>query len=398
MINIVEKSKCCGCTACSNICPQKAIEMVKDDEGFLYPSVDKSKCNNCNLCTKICPVLNKKTVEKKQKGYVLNNKEENIRADSTSGGAFTPIAEYVLDRNGVVFGASYNSNLEVIHIYIEKKEELYKLRGSKYVQSFLGDSFKKVKEFLENDRFVCFSGTPCQIEGLKNFLGKDYEKLITVDVMCHAVPSPLVFEKYKSFIKKTKLNNEEIESIIFRDKSKYGFKYSTMTVKSSKKEYYRGVETDPFLRSFFGDLSDRPSCYDCAFKKQYHESDFTIWDCFIAEKFNKKLDDDKGTSRMLVNTEKANQIFDEINNKFEFTEITPEKLTENVKEMTNSVNLPEKRKDFFADINKLDEEAFFKKYFPDSLKVKVERFIRITLIKTGIYKKVKTLAKKILRK
>lgn len=398
MIKIQEKSKCCGCTACMNICPKQAIKMVEDEEGFLYPKIDKEKCIDCGLCENVCPVINAKEQKKEQKGYILNNKDKNIRADSTSGGAFTPIAEYVLDRKGVVFGATFDKDFKVIHKYIEKKSEIGIFRGSKYVQSDLGNSFAQVEKILKSDRYVCFSGTPCQIEGLKRYLKKDYEKLITVDVMCHAVPSPLVWKKYFNYIRKSELNNEKVEKVLFRDKSKYGFKYSTMTLKSKNNEYSRGVETDPYLRAFFGDLSDRPSCYDCAFKKQYHESDFTIWDCFIAEEFDKKLDDDKGTSRMLINTEKGKIIFKEIENKFDVTEVNVEKLVENVKEMLYSVKLPEKRKDFFYDINILDEEEFFNKYFPNNLKVKLKRIARITLIKAGIYKQTKKVVKKILRK
>lgn len=397
-IVVENKENCTGCTACKSTCPKHAIEMVEDEEGFLYPKVDLEKCVDCGLCKKACPVLNSKDNKINQKGFVLNNKDEGIRADSTSGGAFTPIANYVLDNKGVVFGAAFDSNYKVIHTYIENKNDIHIFRGSKYVQSYLGDSFIKVKEFLKDGRMVCFSGTPCQIEGLKKYLEKDYDKLITVDVMCHAVPSPLVLRKYISFIKKYKLKNEKIEKILFRDKSKFGFKYSMMTLKSKNYTYSKGVDTDPYLRAFFGDLSDRPSCYKCAFKKKYHISDFTIWDCFVAEKFEKSLDDDKGTSRMLINSLKGIEIFKQINDNYKFKEIEVDFLTENVKEMLHSVNLPIKRKSFFEDINKMEEDEFFKKYFPDSIKVKLERTIRVFLAKTGLYKKIKSLVKGILRK
>lgn len=398
MIKIEDKAMCCGCTACKSICPTKAIEMVEDEEGFLYPKIDERKCINCGLCDKTCPVLNAKKKKKEQEGYVLNHKQDSIRKDSTSGGAFSPVAEYVLQKNGVVYGAMFDENFNVMHGYIENKEDLTKLRGSKYVQSFLGNSYKEIKQFLEIGRYVCFSGTPCQVEGLKKFLNKEYENLVTVDVMCHAVPSPLVWKKYFEYIKKNKLDCEEVEKVSFRDKSKYGFKYSTMTLKSKNKEYYRGVETDPFLRAFFGDLSDRPSCYKCAFKKLEHESDFTIWDCFIAEKFDKTLDDDVGTSRMLINTEKGNKIFDKIKENFCYTKVDVEELTKDVKEMLNSVNLPNERKNFFSDINEMKTDAFFEKYFKENFKVILERDIRIFLIRAGIYKKIKKIVKKFLRK
>ena len=398
MIKIENKAECCGCTACMSICPKNAIEMIEDEEGFLYPVVNEEKCINCRLCEERCPVLNSKKNKKEQDGYVLNNKQNDIRKDSTSGGAFTPIAEYTLKQKGVVYGAMFDENFNVVHGYIEDKKDLTKLRGSKYVQSFLDKSFKDIKSFLENGRYVCFSGTPCQVEGLKKFLNKEYKNLITVDVMCHAVPSPLVWRKYFEYIKKNKLNNEDVEKVLFRDKSKYGFKYSTMTLKSKSKEYYKGVETDPFLRAFFGDLSDRPSCYNCVFKKQEHESDFTIWDCFIAENFDKTLDDDAGTSRMLINTEKGKEIFENIKDNFYYTKVNVGDLTKDVKEMLCSVNLPEERKEFFKDIKNMESKKFFEKYFKDTLKVKIERNVRILLIKSGLYKQIKKIAKKVLRK
>lgn len=396
-INITSKEDCCGCTACANICPKDAIEMKADNEGFLYPVVDKEKCVDCGMCKKVCPVLNSKERTFEQKAYIGNNKNEQVRKESSSGGAFSVIAEHVLKKNGVVFGAAFDKDFNVHHTYVESTMDLTKFRGSKYVQSYLGDTYKKVKEFLENNRLTCFSGTPCQIEGLKKYLRKDYDNLITIDVMCHAVPSPLVWQKYLRF-EKSKLNGKNIKLISFRDKSKYGYKYSTMTIKTDKDQYSKGVETDPYLRAFFGDLSDRPSCYACKFKKQCHESDFTIWDCFITENFDKSLDDDKGTSRVLINTNKGREIFEKIKSNFKCIEVKPEDAVKNVKEMLHSVNVNSNRKKFFEDINSLNEEEFFKKWFPDSIKVKLERFTRVIMAKTGIYSAVKKMAKKILRK
>ncbi len=397
MIEIKEKSQCCGCTACSSICPKKAVVMKQDEEGFMYPIIDKRKCVNCGLCDKVCPVKNVNKEMFEQKAYIVNNKNDEIRKDSTSGGAFTPIAEYVLNQGGVVYGAAFDKNYNVVHTYVDNKESLTILRGSKYVQSFLGDTFKQVKDLLNDNRIVCFSGTPCQIEGLKKFLQKDYKNLITVDVMCHAVPSPLVWKKYLNY-EASKLKGKKIKKVLFRDKSKYGYKYSTMTIKTDKDEYSRGVESDPYLRAFFGDLSDRPSCYDCKFKKQCHVSDFTIWDCFIVDNFDKNLDDDKGTSRILINTENGRNTFEKIKGSFNYTEVQTDSLVKNVKEMLQSVEMNEKRTKFFKDLNEMNEEEFFKKWFPDTIKVKVERTARVTMARTGVYKCIKKIAKKVLRK
>ena len=397
-IELNYKEDCCGCTACKSICPQNAIEMEEDEEGFLYPTINKDKCINCGLCKKTCPIINKNEKnEKEQKAFIINNKNDEIRRESTSGGAFTPIAEYIINKGGVVFGATFDNNYNVIHTYVDKAEELYKFRGSKYVQSDLKDTFKEVKKFLDNNRYVCFSGTPCQIEGLKKYLGKEYSELITVDIVCHAVPSPLVWKKYLKFIK-SKYKNAKIKKILFRDKSKYGYKYSTMTIKGDNIDYSQGVETDPYLRAFFGDLSDRPSCYNCKFKKQYRVSDLTIWDCFEPERFKKELDDDKGTTRILIHSNKGKELFDNIKDNFTYIEVKPEELTKGVKEMFKSVKMNKKRTAFFEDINQINEGKFFNKYFPDSLKVKCERIIRKKLAKTRIYKGTKKAIKKILRK
>ena len=399
MIENENKENCCGCTACKNICPKNAIEMKEDEEGFLYPNIDKEKCIDCGLCKKVCPIINKVPNKPpiQQEAYVVNNKNVLVRKQSTSGGAFTAIAEYVIKNNGIVYGASFVNNFNVQHNYTTNINDLQKFRGSKYVQSDVKNTFREVRDFLNAGKMICYSGTPCQIEGLKKYLGKEYENLITVDVVCHAVPSPLVWRKYLHYQKK-KLKMNNIIQVLFRDKSKYGYKYSTMTIKADNKIYQAGVETDPFLRAFFEDLSVRPSCYNCQFKKQYRVSDFTIWDCFEVEKFDNKLDDDKGTSRILIHTKKGKKVFDEISNQFDYKNIDVDDIVQGVKEMYFSVSKNQNRENFFKDINQLEEEEFFNKYFPDNIKVKVERTIRKVLAKLGIYNKIKKVAQRILRK
>lgn len=228
-------------------------------------------------------------------------------------------------------------------------------------------------------------------------MGKKYDKLITVDVVCHAVPSPLVWRKYIEY-QKQKLDIDKIDKILFRDKRKYGYKYSTMTIESKDKVYAMGVETDPYLRAFFGDLSDRPACYQCKFKKQYRVSDFTIWDCFVVENFDKSLDDDKGTTSILIHSEKGKNVFKAIENKINCKNIKVDDLVKNVKEMYDSVSINSKRKQFFKDINNIKGQEFFNKYFSNNFKSKTERNIRIFLVKTGLYKKIKKVVKKILRR
>lgn len=392
-IEVDIKENCCGCTACKNICPANAIEMKEDKEGFLYPIVNEEKCIKCELCKKVCPVLNVKNEAKEQHAYIFQNANNDIRRQSTSGGAFSAIAEKIIDKNGIVYGVIFDKDFNVIHKGIENKEELYKFRNSKYVQSNLKDTFKEIKENLEKDRVVCFSGTSCQIEGLKNFLGKKYDKLLLVDVVCRAVPSPLIWKKY---LKLKRQENKDIDKIYFRDKL-YGYKYSNFSIYNSQNNliYHNGVESDPYLRAFFSNICDRPSCYNCKFKKLNRESDITLWDCFNVEKYNSKLDDDKGTTRILTNTIKGKRFVEELGVIHNLEEIDVELATENFLAMFQPVKYNSERNNFFEDVGKLEEKELFTKYFSDNITVKSERIIRKLLLKTGIYKKILNLGKRI---
>ena len=371
---------------------KEAIEMVPDEEGFLYPKVNKEKCIKCGKCKKVCPVLNNKNRDKfKQKGYIFQYKDKEIRKQSTSGGAFTAIADYVIERNGVVFGAAFDKNFNVVHQSAKNKEDLEKFRNSKYVQSDLKNTFKEVKELLENNILVCYSGTACQIEGLISYLGKKYDNLITVDVICRAVPSPMLWKKYLEY----RIKNNNPKKIYFREKF-YGYKYSNLTMRDNSKVFYHnGVDTDPYLRAFFSNIAVRPSCYNCKFKEQLHKADFTIWDCFDVDKYDSSFDDDIGTTRVLLNSEKAIKIFDEIKLKHNTKEVEVGFLVSNFHQMFNSVKYNSKRKEFFDDLKTEDFESIISKYFPNSFKCKIEKYARIALIKLRIYKPLVRLGKKV---
>lgn len=393
-IKIEEKDLCCGCTACYSICPKNAIEMVRDKEGFLYPRVNKEKCINCGMCKRVCPILNKDELNNfKPRAYLFQNKNEKIREDSTSGGFFSSIGEYVIENNGIVYGAAFDKDFVVNHEGATKIEELKKFRKSKYVQSNQNDCFKAIKQNLEKGKLVCYSGTPCQVGGLKSYLRKEYENLILIDIMCHSVPSPLVFERYKNYILK-KMNANKILSVNFRDKIKYGYKYPMMTVETDNGIYSEGIDTDPYLRAFFSDVSVRPSCYNCQFKTMKRVSDITIWDCFNINEIDKSFDDDKGTTRLLIQSEKGEQLLKKLKN-IKLKELDINIATKRVKEMTSSVNYNDKRKAFFENI---DNNNVFEKYYPINAKTKLNSFIRKTLAVTGVYSSVKSFAKKILRK
>lgn len=391
-IKIEDKELCCGCTACYSICPKKAISMVEDEEGFLYPKVDKEKCINCGLCKKVCPVINYKEDKKNhQKAYIFQHQDNKIRKESTSGGAFTAIAEYVIKLNGVVFGVSLDEKFEAKHTHVNNIEKLEKFRNSKYVQSNPNNSFEEVKEFLKQGKLVLYSGTYCQIVGLKKYLNKEYENLILVDVVCRAVPSPLMWRKYLKMQEKKYKNPQKI---LFREKT-YGYKYSNLSIYTKDKEYHKGIDSDQYLRAFFSNICDRPSCYNCQFKTQYRDSDLTIWDCFNVEKFNKNLDDDRGTTRILCHSEKGERIIKEISSKNTCEEISVDIALSDFNGIFSRVNYNSRKKEFVKDMNDLTEEELFNKYFPDDLKVKLERNARKILLKTGMYKKFLNVGKKI---
>lgn len=327
----------------------------------------------------------------KQYGYLVQHKDPFIRKESTSGGAFTAIAEYVLQNGGVVFGAGYKEGTFVVgHQAVENEDDLRIFRNSKYVQSEIGDCFIQVRDYLKNDRMVLFSGTPCQIEGLRGFLHyKNYDNLILVDLVCHGIPSPGIFKKYIDMQKEVIGGN--FTNVLFRDKY-YGYHYSSFSIYNQEREknYHKGVDTNAYLRAFVNNYSLRPSCYDCRFKKRYRHSDFTLWDCYITEKFTQTLDS-KGTTSLLVQTGKANKAFDEITDMIKYVSVNPDNMVAEEKAMVQSAPVNPQRELFFADYKTMPAQDFFKKWFPITWKVRINSFARLTCHKLGIYNIAKRL-------
>lgn len=393
MITIVNKIECCGCEACVNACPKNCIRMVSDEEGFLYPKVNSESCIQCGLCERVCPVINytARQGNDAQEACLLQHKDESICSQSTAGGAFTGIATYVLEKGGIVFGVEMTERYEVRHTSVETVEELNKFRNSKYVQSRIGNVYQQVKKELKSGRWVCFSGTPCQIEGLRHYLNKDYEKLVLVDVVCRAVPSPGIWKKYINYESKQK---GAFLSIRFRDKA-LGYQYSTMALKNRNGKTFRGgIESQPWLRMFFSGMIIRPSCTDCKFRSRYRNSDFTIWDCFNTYSLDRTFDEDRGTTRMLIHTEKAKDIFKEIQNNYICKALSAGMAVAGVQEMVSSP-APNKRKaEFMMDLQSESMDMLLNKYFPMSGKVKAKKTLRLILNRVGLDKTVKHILKK----
>lgn len=318
MEKIIEKDLCSGCAACANICPNNAISIQQNKEGFHTPVIDQDKCTDCGLCKKSCPILNYKEMNKSNPNVYAIWAENNIREVSSSGGIFTLLAKYVLNNNGVVVGAAFNEKWEVEHIIINNEQELYKLRGSKYVQSRISEHLlKDIKTILNKDKYVLFTGCPCQVAGLKYYLKKDYEKLILVDLLCSGTPSPKALKKYLTEIS----NNEDILKINFRDKKKYGWSCSHITITTSKR-----VITDfKFMHSFLSKSISNECCNQCQFATLPRQSDITIADFWGIEKFKKSWNDKMGTSMLIANNDKGEKLYELLKAKYKRTEQVPMK-------------------------------------------------------------------------
>lgn len=322
MINITDKSQCCGCTACASICTHKAITMEPDSLGFLYPKVDNKKCVECGLCEKVCTFnehydksLN---LETGPVAYAVRHKEMRQIETSRSGAAFIAFSDWVLEQGGVVYGVGYKDHFRVVHKRAMTKEQRDEFKGSKYVQSDLSNIFLQVKEDLKNGLIVLFSGTPCQTSGLNSFIGKKLrEKLILVDIVCHGVPSPYIWKDYLSYLEKK--YNSKIIQLDFRNK-KYGWSSHIETYKLKNKMVITGTT---FTYMFFQHYMLRESCGVCHFTNTIRPSDITLADFWGWEKsvpeFNK---DNKGCSLVLCNTSKGLSLFEQCKDKIDSIKVS----------------------------------------------------------------------------
>ena len=375
MIHITNKHNCCGCSACSSICSKHCISMQVDNEGFFYPKVNEANCIDCGLCEKVCPELHPFEERKPQKVYAAINKDEEIRLKSSSGGIFYLLAEKTIAEGGVVFGARFDEQWQVVIDYTETKEGVKAFMGSKYVQACMATAYADAKRFLSEGRKVLFSGTPCQIAGLHHFLRKSYDNLLTVDIICHGTPSPKVWSRYLDEV--VTAGRKAINDVQFRNKGN-GWKAFNFTMEYNKDEQSISLcshhQQNHFMRAFLCDMILRPSCYQCQAKSGSSHSDITIADFWGINTEIPEMDDDKGTGLVLVNTDKGLFAIDW--SKINHQETTADVALSHNPAYSRSVIAHPKRIDFFT---RLDETESVNALIVDCLRPTIKQRLRLSL-------------------
>lgn len=386
---------CCGCEACVQACPKHCITMTMNSEGFYYPQVDVKKCVTCRSCVNVCPTLKKMTDRIPLKAYGAINENEQIRLNSSSGGLFTLLAIEIIKRGGCVFGARFDEKWNVIHDYVLKIEDLDKFRGSKYVQSSIGTAYKDSKKFLDSGRLVLFSGTPCQISGLQGFLKREYDNLLLIDFVCHGVPSPGVWQWYlerekqvvrKQLVKFSLISflfpNPFITKCEFRNKengwSRYHFvlSFAQVLIRDRKNVSISSVHYEnPYMRLFLRNLILRSSCYKCLMKRGHSHSDITLADFWNVHRVIQCKDDDKGTSLVLLNTEKGQKLFETI--KCKKVEVDFEQAIQYNKAWSESYEMNPNRGVFFRNYKKhLDDFDVYVDSIPPTYIDRIKSFFK----------------------
>ena len=330
MDRLCKRELCTGCGACVAACPMDCVRMEADGEGFLRPVVDRETCIGCDKCRKACPVLRAQDLTGRDTAvYAAISLDEQVRLESTSGGVFTLLCRWVMEQNGIVFGAAYDRDFRVIHCAVEKQEDLPRLRGAKYAQSDLGDAYRQVRTWLKAGRLVLFSGTPCQVGGLVSYLGKNYENLILVDLICHGVPSPGVWRRYLEYRSGQDAGGKMPVGINLRSKETGWPGYSVRFDYPGGQSYSVPGMRDPYLRGFVRDLYLRPSCHHCRFKGVTRQSDVTLGDYWGVWDQLPRCHDGKGTSLVLIHTERGRKLWEALAGQMRFAPAPADALAEN---------------------------------------------------------------------
>ena len=397
MIEIINKQLCTGCCACMNVCPEQCITMESDHEGFLYPKIDTTKCSNCGLCEKVCPVPDGRLIPVERiaspQVFAAWNKDNEVRLDSTSGGIFSALAVEMFDAGGFVAGAVYQKDHSVAHIVTDDRSSLEEIRSSKYLQSYTGRLFSDIKQILENDGRVLVCAAPCQIAGLYSVLGRDYEKLITCDFICIGVNSPKAFRKYMDMLERR--YGSPAVKIKFKNKTFGWHRFATRVDFANGRTYIKDRYHDPYMRSLLNARFVRPSCYDCRFKGMHRRADITLADFWGIEKFYPELDNDCGTSAVILNSQKGRDFFHRTSERIVSQECSLWEVAAGNRAMSQSIERGHKREQFFAEIDDKPFDELADKYFSGpglieeitrSFPAKPKRWIRDILMACRLFR------------
>ena len=371
---VCDINKCAGCSACKNICPKECISFVRNSDGFSIPFIDESKCINCELCKSVCPIINPVIDDKREPITIAAySKDEDSRRLSSSGGVFALLGNYIISSGGVVVGAAFDENMHLMHFICNKKADLVKLQGSKYIQSDLGDTFSTIKKMLEDNRLVLFTGTPCQIAGLRLFLKKDYQTLYTQDLLCHGVPSPLVWEKYIEMMENEE--NSKIVSADFRCKDSGWNSYSIKIIFDSGTIKRELAKNNKYFLSYMMGMCHRKSCEKCEFKHVHRVSDITLGDFWGIDDVLKEFNDKKGTSIVMIHSKKGEKLFNNVKNSLVFKKIRFEQGIIKNDSMIRSSKSSPLRNNFLKQISNLGFKKAFNKNCSNSITCKIKRKI-----------------------
>ena len=344
---VKNKADCCGCYACYNICPVNAIDMCSDEEGFWYPVILQDKCINCRQCEIVCPAINQPDVfpMKSAFGCYANNEEELM--SSSSGGVSAIIAREILSCGGIVCGASFNEDMEVVHTIIDSENDLGKIKGTKYVQSRIGNAHSELEQYLKKGKQVLFSGTPCQVAGLKAYLKKEYENLFCIDLICHGVPSPEVWKRYLIEIS----SGAKVKYVTFRNKTK-GVSNITIDYKLENGEVIQERYSESlYIKGFIQNLYLRPSCFKCNFKGTNRCSDMTIGDFWAMREYHPDEYQENGVSAVIIHNEKAEKLFRKASADMRVVQATPDEIGCWNECLFTSVQPNSKRGEFFSSLS-----------------------------------------------
>jgi len=383
MIDITDKTMCCGCNACGDVCAHGAITFKTDIEGFWYPEVDKNKCNNCGLCEKVCPIINigklKKNDLKQSICYVAEHKDIEVVFDSTSGGLFSALADIMYREKGYVGGAIFNEDFSVRQYISPNKKDLIKLRSSKYLQSNFSRFYKQLRDLLKNGENVLVCGSPCQMAALRSFLRKDYENLIIVDFVCRGINSPKVWRKYLDTFE------ERYGSPVVYCKAKskeYGWRNLTQKViLANGKAYYEPKNSNNYTKGYLQTgVFCRPSCYECKFKGYPRIADITLADFWGVENVKKVMDKNLGLSLVMVNSQKGASFFEKVKIRINTSQVSFETIEKGNLALTKSLDKPKvNREQFFKDLDNMTFTQIADKYIlstPKSKKFIIKKYIK----------------------